>query len=327
MSEAEAILRLNPKYQPASQKLTELLSRDAELCRELGQADRALADMDRAEAILRELVASHTEGRYGRLNLAVVIRIRVRMDSELGRDRDDEPRLREAMALAESALRDDPDLVMKAPDTVLLDGDLAATLGRRGRPDEARALFARALDRARARSPQDMQIRRTLARTLAARADLLRRLGQRPESLDDWDRAIALAEDTDALAFRLGRAATRALTSDYRAALAEAALADWSIDDRADLRMASALAHAVLADAIRRDRSLTQPAREEGLATQVAAALERISQAQRLPAYRDARRLYQRLRDHDFDPLREEPAFAMLMRDLAFPAHPFAHQD
>jgi tetratricopeptide (TPR) repeat protein len=219
---------------------------------------------------------------------------------------------------------------MNVPDMALLDGDLAATLGRRGRPDEARALFARALDRldrARARSPRDVQIRRTLARTLAARAKFLRRLGQLRGSLDDWDRAIALAADTDALAFRLGRAATLALSGDYRAALAEAAVADRSIDDRADLRMASALAHAVLADAIRRDRSLTQAARAEGVATQVAAALERIGQARRSPAYRDARRLYQRLGDHDFDPLREQPAFAMLMRDLAFPAQPFAHQD
>ncbi len=342
MSEAEAILRLNPKYQPASQELTELLSREAELCLELGESDRAFADLDRAEAIHRELVASHTEGRYGRLHLAAAIRLHVRMDSELGRDRDDEPRLREAMALTEAALRDDPDLVMNAPDTALVDGDLAATLGRRGRPDEARALFARALDRldrARARSPQDVLIRRTLARTLAARADLLRRLGQLRGSLDDWDRAIALAADTDALAFRLGRAATLALSirlgraatlalsSDYRAALAEADVADRSIDDRADLRMTSALAHTVLADAIRRDRSLTQAARAEGVATQVAAALERIGQARRSPAYRDARRLYQRLGDHDFDPLREQPAFAMLMRDLAFPAQPFAHQD
>ena len=330
MSEAEAILRLNPKYQPASQNLTTHLSRDAELCRELGETDRALADMNRAEAILRELAASHTEGRYGRLNLATVLRIRVRIDSELGRDRDGEPRLREATALAESALGDDPDLVMKAPDTALLDGDLAATLGRRGRPDEARALFAGALDRldrARALSPRDAQVRRTLARTLAARADLLRRLGQLRGSLDDWDRAIALAADTDALAFRLGRAATLALSSDYRAALAEAAVADRSIDDRADVRIASALAHAVLADAIRRDRSLTQAARAEGVATQVAAALERIGQARRSPAYRDARRLYQRLGDDDFDTLRQQPAFAMLMRDLAFPAQPFAHQD
>ena len=40
--------------------------------------------------------------RY-RSDLATTIRVHVRMDSEIGRDHDDEPRLREAMALTESA--------------------------------------------------------------------------------------------------------------------------------------------------------------------------------------------------------------------------------
>ena len=117
------------------------------------------------------------------------------------------------------------------------------------------------------------------------------------------------------------------LSSDYRAALAEAAAADRSIDDRANLRITSALAHAVLSNAIRRDRSLTEDARAEGVATQLAAALEQIGHARRAPAYRDARRLYHRLGDHDFDPLREHPAFQMLLMDLAFPAQPFARRD
>ena len=126
-----------------------------------------------------------------------------------------------------------------------------------------RDLFVRALDRleqARTRSPRDAQIRRMLAQTRAARAEFLGRLGQLRESLDDWDRAMGLAADTDILAFRLGRATTLSLSSDYRAALAEAVAADRSIDDRANLRMTSALAHAVLSNAIRRDRSLTQDA-------------------------------------------------------------------
>ncbi len=166
-----------------------------------------------------------------------------------------------------------------------------------------------------------------LARTLAARAGFLRRLGQLRESLDDWDRAIALAADTDVPAFRLGRATTLSLSSDYRAALAEAAAADRSIDDRDDQHMTSALAHAALSDAIRRDRSLTQDRPRLGVAAQIAAALQQIRQAGRSPAYRDARRLYHRLGDRDFDPLREQPAFRILLMDLAFPAQPFAHRD
>jgi len=152
-------------------------------------------------------------------------------------------------------------------------------------------------------------------------------VGQLQESLDDWDRAMTLAADTDILAVRLGRATTLSLSNDYHAALAEAAAADWSLDDRADLRMTSALAHAALSGAIRRDQSLTPDARALGVATQLAAALGQIGQARRAPAYRDARRLYRRLGDHDFEPLREQPAFRILLMDLAFPAQPFAYRD
>jgi len=330
VSETEEILRINPKYHPAAQGLARQLLREAETSWDTGESDHALANLDRAEAILGHLVASHPELPNYRCDLATAIRVHVRMVSEIGRDHDDEPRLREAIALTESAQRDDADLIMNLPDTAALYSDLANTLGRRGQPSEAQTLFVRALDRldqARTRSPRDARIRRMLAQTLAARAEFWGRLGQRRESLDDWDRAMALAADTDILAFRLGRAATLSLSSDYRTALAEAAAADRSIADRANLRMTSALAHAVLSNAIRRDRSLTPDARALGVAVQLAAALEQIGRARRSPAYRDGRRLYHRLADHDFDPLREQPAFQTLLMDLAFPAQPFAHRD
>ncbi len=164
-----------------------------------------------------------------------------------------------------------------------------------------------------------------LARTLAARAEFLGRLGRLGVSLDDWDRATALAEEIDILEFRLGRATSLARSSDYRSALADVTAADRSSDDRANLRIGSALSHAALSDAIRRDRSLTRDVRAESVATQLTAAFEQIGQARRLPAYRDPRRLYHRLLDHDFDPLREERSFQLLMMDLAFPVLPFAH--
>ncbi len=252
------------------------------------------------------------------------------MNSQIGRGHDDEARLREAMTLIESSLRDDPDLVMNLPDTAALYSDLAAVLAGQGQPAEARALFIRALDRleqARTRAPRDARIRRMLGQTFARRAEFLRRIGQPQESLENWDRAPALAEDADVPVFRLGRATTQALLSDYQAALAEAAASDHSIDDRGSLRMTSALAHVAMSRAIRRDRSLGQDARALGVTAQVTAALGQIGQARRSPAYRDARRLYHRLADHDFEPLRDHPAFQLLLMDLAFPAQPLARGD
>ncbi len=263
-SEAEEMLRKNPKYHPAAQGLARQLVRDAEISWGIGESAHALANLDRALAILRGLVASHAEIPNYRFDLANTIRAHVRLDSEIGRDQLDERLLREALALTESALRDEMDLFMNGPDTAAVYSDLATTLGRHGQSSEARTLFVRALDRldqAHARSPRDVRISRTLAQTLAARALFLRRLGALRESLADWDRALALAGDSDVLAFHLGRATTLSLSGDYRAALAEAAAADRSIDDRADLRMISAQAHAILSSAIRHDRSLTQDAR------------------------------------------------------------------
>ena len=91
--------------------------------------------------------------------------------------------------------------------------------------------------------------------------------------------------------------------------------------------MTSALAHTMLSRTIRRDRSLGQSARALGVAAQIATALEQIGQARRSPDYRDARRLYHRLADHDFEPLRDHPAFQVLLMDLAFPAQPLARGD
>ncbi len=307
VSEAEEILRINPKYHPASRELVRQLLRDAEISWDLGETDVSLAKLDRGEGILRRLIASHAELPDYRSDLAATICVHVRMNAELGRDHDAESRLREAMALNESALGHDSDLVMNLPHTAALYSELAAALDRRGQHALARTNFAYALDRleqARMRSPRDARLRHMLGRTLAARAAFLWRLGQFGESLADWDRAISLAADTDLVAFRLGRAATLSLSSDYRAALAEAAAADQSLDDRADLRINSALTHAVLSSAIRRDQSLRQDARARGAATQLAAALEQINLATRAPAYRDPRRLIHRLAVHDFDPLR-----------------------
>jgi serine/threonine-protein kinase len=327
-SEAAEILRINPAYHPASNGLASQLRRIAQISWDGGESDRALANLDRAEPILRKLAASYPELPGYRSDLAATIRIHVLMDSEMDRDRGGEARLREAASIAESVLRDEPELVSNLGTAAEVYSDLATTLGRRGQAAEARTLFDRALDRleqARTRSPQDARIRRILARTLAARAEFLGRLGQVGESLDDWDRATALAADVDILEFRLGRATSLALSGDYRSALADVTAADQSIDDRADLRISSASSHAALSDAIRRDRSLTRDVLAERVAAQLTAAFEQIGKARRLPAYRDPRRLYHRLSDHDFDPLREERSFQLLMLDLAFPVQPFAH--
>ena len=332
MSEAEEILEAQPQVSSriAGTRRTQL-PRDAEISWDLGESDRALADLDRAEAILRQLVASHPEVAHGRLR---------------PRGHDPPPRPDGFGARSRSRRRAPP---------ARGDGAHRSGAPRRSGPRHEcprhgrwwmatwRPRWAVAVGPTRrvpsslvpsigsighaARSPRDVQIRRTLARTLAARADLLRRLGQLRGSLDDWDRAIALAADTDVPGVSprsrghpgpLERLPRRPGGSRRGRPV-----------DRRPGRPADGLRPGPRgAGRCHPSRSIADAGRpREGVATQVAAALERIGQARRSPAYRDARRLYQRLGDHDFDPLREQPAFAMLMRDLAFPAQPFAHQD
>ena len=190
VSEADQVLRINPKYHPAAQGLARQLLRDAEISWDIGESDRARANLDRAEAILHQLVASYPEVTGYRFDLATAIRARVRMDLEKGRDHDAESRLREAASIVESALRDDPNHVLNLASTAAVYTDLAALLGRREEA-EAQSLFSRALkllEQARGRSPNDVVIRRTLVETLASHAEFLGRFGHLEESLADLER-------------------------------------------------------------------------------------------------------------------------------------------
>jgi tetratricopeptide (TPR) repeat protein len=185
-SEAEDILRINPKYHPASQGLAGQLVREAEISWDLGELENAMAKVDRAEALLRQLVASYPESSRYRADLASTVAVRVRMDSEIGRNQGAEARLREAVSLAESALREDPDQISNLASTAAIDSDLAASLVRPEQTAEAHSLFSRAfelLEKARKRSPGDQQIRRTMVQTLAGHAAFLGRLGRTTESL------------------------------------------------------------------------------------------------------------------------------------------------
>jgi eukaryotic-like serine/threonine-protein kinase len=189
-SEAEDILRTNPKYHPAAQGLANQLLREAEISSDIGEPDRALANLDRAETILRQLVASYPEVTGYRIDLATTIGAHVRMESEIGRDQNAEARLREAATLAESVLRDDPNQVLNLASTAAICSDLGALLGRRRQTAEAQSLFDRALkllEQARSRSPKDEGIRRTLVQTLVSHAEFLARLGKVQESLADLD--------------------------------------------------------------------------------------------------------------------------------------------
>jgi serine/threonine-protein kinase len=188
-SEAEEVLRVNPKYHPASHGIARHLLRDAEISWDTGKSDRALANLDRAEAILRQLVASQPELPSYRSALATTIRARVRMDSEIGRDHGAEVRLRDAKSLAESVLRDDPVEVLNLASTAALYSDLGALLGPR-KEAEAQSLFGRArelLQTASKRSPNDEEIRRTMVQALASHAEFLARLGRLQESLAALD--------------------------------------------------------------------------------------------------------------------------------------------
>jgi tetratricopeptide (TPR) repeat protein len=220
VSEAEEILRINPKYHPASHGLASQLLREAEISSDIGESDRALANMDRAETIFRQLVASYPDVTGYRFDLAATIRVRVQMESEIGRDHAADPRLREATSIAESALRDDPNQVLNLAGMAALYSDLGAILGRRDEA-EARSLFTRALkllEEARIRSPKDEEIRRTLVQTLASHAGFLGRVGAERESLAALD---LIGRTGLNLAFRDSRHLRRTLTGHEFDALRE----------------------------------------------------------------------------------------------------------
>ncbi len=185
-AEYEEVLRINPNYHPAAHAVARLLLQEAAITWDIGESGRALAIVDRAAAMLRQLVASYPEVTRYRSELAGAIRAHVRMSLELGRDDGAEARLGEALSVAESVVRDDPDQVANLANAAALDSDLGSVLGRRGQMAEAQSLFGRALkrlDQARSRSPKDEQIRGILAQTVASRAEFLGRQAKFGEAL------------------------------------------------------------------------------------------------------------------------------------------------
>ncbi len=327
VAEADEILAINPKYHPASNALAHQLLREAEIAWNVGESDHALANLDRAEAILRQLVGAFADLPSYRADLAAAIRVHIQRNSEIGRDDRAEARLREAASIMESVLRDDPNQVSNQTTAASVYSDLGAALGRRDQSEEARSLFGRALkllDPASRRSPADEQVRRILIQTLSSRAEMLARLGLLRESLADWDRALTLPAGAATAEVRLRRACVIARTGDYSAASTSDADAKGTEADRAKLLIRYAVLHACVLGAISRDSALSPSARAAGVAAQLEASLDLIGQARRTLAYRDARRLRHALADHEFDPLRAYADFRLLMKDLALPADPFA---
>jgi tetratricopeptide (TPR) repeat protein len=283
--------------------------------------------MARAEAILRSLVAAYPDLTQYRHDLANTIRALARTDREIGQHRGAESRLREALAIAETVQREDSGHLSNIALVGILHGDLAALQGAEGRPADARPMFTRAvdlLDQARARSPEDARIRRTLVEVLAARAEFLGRLELVPESLADWDKALALAAGDDVLDVRLGRAALLSRSGAARTALADAAAAEREATDRPRLLIRLAVVYAQVSRAKSHDPALSFVARASGTAAEFRRAMDLIKRARGAPAYRDSRRLLHALAASEFDPLRGHAEFQLLLMDLAFPSNALA---
>ena len=146
-AEYEEAFRINPKYHPAAHAVARLLLQEASIDWDNGESARALAIADRAAAMLRQLVASYPELTRYRSQLAGAIQEHVRISVELGRDNDAEARLGEALSIAESVVRDDPDQVTNLANAAALDSDLGSVFGRRGQVAEALTLVNRAFKR------------------------------------------------------------------------------------------------------------------------------------------------------------------------------------
>ena len=160
---------------------------DADLSFEIGERDHALANVKRAESVLRQLIASYPDVAGYRNDLASTIRIRVRLESESGRVEGAESRLREAASIAESVVRDDPDHVTNMTAAASVYSDLGAVLGRLAQPAASQSAFSQAfklLDEARRRSPQDKEIRARVAETLVSHAECLAREHKVQEALE-----------------------------------------------------------------------------------------------------------------------------------------------
>jgi serine/threonine-protein kinase len=311
----------------------------ADLQRKLGRPAEAMTSWERALAAFRVLARDHPDANRYREALARATHNLATVQAEVGRHAEALVSYRRAAELREALVRDHPDRPLHRYGLAGTYSNLGNLLRNAGQPSEARHAYEQAIamkERLVRDHPDVAEYRNSLAISLAALGFLLAQIGRESDALPAIRRAAALQEGLvrdypDVVEYRGPLATSLAAIGSFQrqAGQAEEALRSLrrALELWEPLRLVQpgdfyniACAHALCMALIGGGRAALSPeerADRESHGERAMAALRRaVAAGAAAPAWL--------AQDHDLDPLRSREDFRALLRDLVFPADPFA---
>jgi serine/threonine-protein kinase len=301
-----------------------------------GKLQAANAEFRAVRAIYQKLIDEDPTNVYYRNNQAKCRNNLAGNLQAMGRSQEAEAECRSALALWQALTEEYPAVTGWRNNLGFLRNNLGEWLRTMGRSNEAEAEFRAAqavLRKLADEHPDNLAYRGNLARGTVFLANALLSLGRPSEARDEADRAVALYRDIVQAGLRSVKARVRLGESLLRAGQARRALGDhagaagnlWqaiatfeSMPPREpETEFFEGCCHAQLSGLAGREGSGVSDAEGE---TEAAAAIRSLREAVR-SGY-DVASDYRT--ETALDPLRDRPAFRLLMLDLAFPQDPFA---
>jgi eukaryotic-like serine/threonine-protein kinase len=291
-----------------------------------GRIVEAMVSYQKAVAIRSALVQAEPAVSAYRAGLAETLFDLGVLEDLLGRPAEALRVYRETLSIRRKLADDNPSTTGYRRDVAVTLHGIAASQDRCGRPGEATAWYRQAVaesERAVRAAPTIAQYRLILARHHESLGEIQARAGCAAEALASYRRALALddalaGDHPDVLQFRVPLANDLIRVAALLAATGAPAAASDHLR-RAEQILATLPAIDLFQhyDLARAYALLSASAGRGDLANLAIDSLRRAIDA----GMRDRRRL---IEESDLDPLRSSPAFQDLLRDLAFPAVPFA---
>jgi serine/threonine-protein kinase len=170
------------------------------------------------------------------------------------------------------------------------------------------------LDKLPAEKRSQASVKRTIRDAHWGRADILTQLEQYAEAIQEWDRAIAVADSPGQLLLRSHRALTRARSGDHSVAVAEADELAKSATKQGEALYVLACVYCVSARVLDKD---SKPATDERSVLKekyLVAAGELLRQAQQAGYFKNQANLARLKENPDFDDLRQREGFEKMLK-------------
>jgi serine/threonine protein kinase/tetratricopeptide (TPR) repeat protein len=298
----------------------------AQLYRDGGQTDRAVAAAEEALAGRKKLAAAKPAFRG---SVAEAQNLLTDLYREAGRPEAALPLMRDVVGEVERLAQAKPQDPVPQQNLAVSRNNLAVCYREAGRPEAGLPLMEEAVEHGRRRAeaePQNPALRGTLAVWRNNLAVLYRDVGRgdearaaAEEAVRDFDRGLAAAPAASKPVFRALRAGALARLGDHARAAAEADELTKAGSPDANTLYQLARAYSQAALAARQDTKLSEAERARAAAAHAERAVELLRKAAETKQFRSAGNVKRLREEKDLDPLRDRDDFKKLLDGLAKP--------